>query len=222
MGGTTIDHQTTDLARRVVLCLNDRDLNSRLRDGLERAGYVASESSLDELDLEATDGEPVVLVTDDSSCDWLRRVSDLLDGHPHVRPLLMLSSDNADGFLSAISAGISGFCAVDADVEAVVRTVESLRSSGVAIPRGMVAPLVEQVRHGRGRRVQSAAGPIDVTDREWQILQLLLQRHSTKEMAEALFVSVGTVRSHVSALLRKLGAVDREDAISMIERARRT
>jgi DNA-binding NarL/FixJ family response regulator len=222
MGGTTIDHQTTDLARRVVLCLNDRGLNSRLRDGLERAGYVASESRLDEFDVAATDGAPVVLVIDDSSRDWLRRVSDLVESHPHVRPLLLLSSDNADGFLSAISAGISGFCAADAPVEAVVRTVESLRSSGVAIPRGMVAPLVDQVRHGRGRRVQSAAGPIDMTDREWEILQLLLQRHSTREIADALFVSVGTVRSHISALLHKLGAVDREDAISMIERARRS
>jgi DNA-binding NarL/FixJ family response regulator len=222
MGGTTIDLQTTGLSRHVVVCLSDRVLNQRLRAGLERAGYVVSESRLDGFDVGADGGAPVVLVIDDSSRDWLRRIADLVDRHPHVRPLLLGSSDNADGFLSAISAGISGFCAADAAVEAVVRTVESLRSSGVAIPRSMVAPLVEQVRHGRGRRVQSVAGPIDVTDREWEVLQLLLQRHSTKEIADALFVSVGTVRSHVSALLHKLGAVDREDAISMIERARRT
>ena len=61
--------------------------------------------------------------------------------------------------------------------------------------------------------------PVDVTDREWEIMQLMLQRRSTREIATALYVSVGTVRSHVSALMHKVGAVDRDDLIAMVERA---
>jgi len=48
----------------------------------------------------------------------------------------------------------------------------------------------------------------------------MLQRRSTKETADVRFVYVGTVRCHVSPLLHKLGAVDREDAIAMVERRR--
>jgi hypothetical protein len=51
-----------------------------------------------------------------------------------------------------------------------------------------VAPLVDQVRRGRQHRVHSVAGPIDVTDCEWAILQLMMPRRSTKAMAAALFV----------------------------------
>jgi DNA-binding CsgD family transcriptional regulator len=49
----------------------------------------------------------------------------------------------------------------------------------------------------------------------------MLQRRSTREIADALYVSVGTVRSHVSALMHKVGAVDRDDLITMVERAGR-
>ena len=58
-----------------------------------------------------------------------------------------------------------------------------------------------------------------MTDREWEIMQLMLQRRSTREIADALYVSVGTVRSHVSALMHKVGAVDRDDLITIVERA---
>lgn len=68
--------------------------------------------------------------------------------------------------------------------------------------------------------MRTPAGNVDVTDREWEVLLLLMQRRSTQQMAEALFVSVGTVRSHVSALLHKLGAVDRDDAVAMVSRSR--
>jgi DNA-binding CsgD family transcriptional regulator len=69
--------------------------------------------------------------------------------------------------------------------------------------------------------MMTAAGPIDVTDREWEIMQLMLQRRTTREIADALFVSVGTVRSHVAALVHKVGAVDRDDLIAIVERAQR-
>jgi two-component system, NarL family, response regulator DesR len=69
--------------------------------------------------------------------------------------------------------------------------------------------------------MMTAAGPIDVTDRELEIMQLMLQRRTTREIADALFVSVGTVRSHVSALVHKVGAVDRDDLIAIVERAQR-
>ena len=83
----------------------------------------------------------------------------------------------------------------------------------------MVGPLVALARHGRGHRMNTIAGPIDVTDREWEIMQLVLQRRTTREIADALFVSAGTVRSHLSALMHKVGAVDRDDLIAMVERS---
>ena len=211
-----------DTARRAVICLADSELDSSLRTALADAGFEAqSHSDLREFTSAAPDESLLVLVLDDSQRGWLRVVTDLVQSRPAVRPVVLSDIDNPDEFLAAVMAGVGGFCRTDASVDAIVRTVQSVYASGVAIPRDMVGPLVAHVRHGRGHRMTTAAGPINVTDREWEIMQLMIQRRTTREIADALYVSVGTVRSHVSALVHKVGAVDREDLIAMVERANR-
>ena len=211
-----------ETAGRAVLCLADAKLDTRLAGALAEAGFE-TDSRTDLLGISASvDGDAlVVLVLDDSQRGWLRVVTDLMQSRPTVRPVVLSNIDNPDEFLAAVMAGVGGFCRTDASVDAIVRTVQSVYESGVAIPRDMVGPLVAHVRHGRGHRMMTAAGPINVTDREWEIMQLMLQRRTTREIADALYVSVGTVRSHVSALVHKVGAVDRDDLIAMVERANR-
>ena len=204
-----------------MICLADDSLDSRLAAALSKRGYDTASAS----DLRALDGtiddSLLVLVLDESRPGWLRVITDLVQRHPLVRPVVLSDSDDADEFLAAVIAGVGGFCRTDASVDAIVRTIQEVHDSGVAIPRDMVGPLVAHLRHGRGHRMMTAAGPIDVTDREWEIMQLMLQRRTTREIADALFVSVGTVRSHVSALVHKVGAVDRDDLVAMVERANR-
>jgi len=212
--------ETSVLLWRAIVCVADRDFTARLSDGLTGAGYLATfEPELCSISVQLAADEPAVVVIDDQQPGWVREVADLVRVRPMARPVVLLSSDDDDSMLTALWAGVAGFCAADASIEAVVRTVESVRESGVAIPRAKVAPLVARVRGGR-RHVQAAAGQIEVTEREWEILNLLVQRHTTREMADALFVSVGTVRSHVSMLCRKLGADDRDDIATMFDCAK--
>jgi Response regulator containing a CheY-like receiver domain and an HTH DNA-binding domain len=195
---------------------------STIIDALRAAGFevatatcitcIADDSSLD---------GPFVAIVEDRDRLWLRQVSDLLRLRPGARVLALADVHSPEEFLAAVSAGVTGFVSPDADVDAIVRTVEDLRERGAAIPRQLVPALVDVVRHGRGRSIRTAAGRVEVTDREWEILELLVQGRTTREMADTLFISVGTVRSHVSALLKKLGAVDREDAVRLLERGRR-
>ena len=56
-----------------------------------------------------------------------------------------------------------------------------------------------------------------LTGREWDVLELMRKGASTAEISERLFVSPTTVRSHVSAILRKLNVPDRAAAIKLLE-----
>jgi DNA-binding NarL/FixJ family response regulator len=210
-----------DSARSVLICLADSGLAGALSPALAEVGFTVEilEGGLEGLLTRDGSGESVVVIVDDTVPNWLRVTIDLVRRRPEVQPVVLADIDNADEFLAALAGGVAGFCRSDASVDAIVRTIQSVQVSGVAIPRDMVIPLVAQVRHGRGHRMNTVAGPIDVTDREWEIMQLMLQRLTTREIASALYVSVGTVRSHVSALMHKVGAVDRDDLIAMVERA---
>jgi DNA-binding NarL/FixJ family response regulator len=72
-------------------------------------------------------------------------------------------------------------------------------------------------REPRRRTVVRAQSEPELTSREWEVLDLLRLGLSTAEIARRLFVSQGTVRSHVAAILRKLRAPDRSSAIRMFD-----
>jgi DNA-binding NarL/FixJ family response regulator len=213
---------TSVRARAAVSCLVDPERASRVRSALEDVGFSVTEIDdtvgLRELVLD----EPTLLVVDAPLPGWLGEVARLTTSFPDLRALLVGDLHGPDEFLAAVTAGVSGFCGADSPTDVIARTVESMLESGVAIPRSFVGPLVESVRQGPGRRIETAAGSVQLTDREWEVVQMLVQRRSTREIADALFVSVGTVRSHVSSVVRKLGATDRDDAVQLIERGRRS
>ena len=63
--------------------------------------------------------------------------------------------------------------------------------------------------------MKEPAGGAHLTSLEWEVLELLIQRCSTAEIARRLVVSPGTVRSHIAAILRKLDVGDRDAAVAL-------
>jgi len=88
-----------------------------------------------------------------------------------------------------------------------------------ALPPELVTRLVDEFRDSAPRRraLLGQAGGVQLTSREWQVLDLLRQGLGTGEIARRLFVSPATVRSHVAAVLRKLRVPDRDSAIRLFE-----
>lgn len=218
-GRSVVD--AVDLEARTIAWAIDDELTLRVRRAAARLGRssIAVDGD-DRLGAEdVVDGDVVVM--DRALPDWLGAAARLIGARPGVRVLVVGDVSGPDEFLAALAAGIVGFCPGDASVDAIERSMRSIVRSGVAIPREFARPLVDAVRHGRGRVVSTPGGEVTITEREWEILQLLRQRRTTREISTELFVSVGTVRSHVSALVKKLGAVDRDDAVALVERGRR-
>jgi DNA-binding NarL/FixJ family response regulator len=71
---------------------------------------------------------------------------------------------------------------------------------------------------GRRRRLPVLGRrSVELTTREWEVLDLLCEGLSTREMAERLFVSETTIRTHVAAVVRKLRVPDREAVVRLVE-----
>ena len=128
--------------------------------------------------------------------------------------MLTVSRDDTDLF-SALRAGARGYLLKDIDPARLPHALEGVLAGEAALPRGLVARLIDEFRT-RDDAARRREGPLgSLTDREWEVLRRMQQGMSTAEMAAELFVSAVTVRSHVSAILRKLQVSNREDAVRL-------
>jgi DNA-binding NarL/FixJ family response regulator len=130
--------------------------------------------------------------------------------------MLTVSRDDADLF-QAIAAGARGYLLKDTDPDRLPLALQGVLDGEAALPRSLVTRLVDEFR-ARERSNDRRQGPLaKLTDREWEILDRLRQGMTTAQIASKLFVTPVTVRTHVSAILRKLHVADRASAIEVAE-----
>jgi two-component system, NarL family, response regulator LiaR len=129
--------------------------------------------------------------------------------------IILLTSADDDVGLVGLQAGASGFLNKDLNIEALPRAILGAAAGEAAISRTLGTLLVQQLR----RKVPAGSTGLrpvrsTLTAREWEVLDLLCERKSTDAIADELFLSTETVRSHVKAIFRKLGVNSREEAVA--------
>lgn len=137
---------------------------------------------------------------------------------PNTAVVMLTVSQNDDDLFAALRAGAVGYLLKDTDPERLPMALTGVLQGEGALPRTLVARVVEEFR-GRGKRRLTLSGErkVELTPREWEVLEGLRDGRSTEEIAEQLYVSQVTVRTHVSAILKKLKVPDRAKAIELLD-----
>lgn len=133
---------------------------------------------------------------------------------PHTRiVMLTVSATDQDSF-EAFRYGASGYLTKNVTPEGLRRAVLSAHAGDLAMPRRMAARLVRRLvaasRHGSTSTKSMELATLSA--REEQVLAALVNGLTDRQIAEALTISTRTVETHVSSILRKLGARNRADA----------
>jgi DNA-binding NarL/FixJ family response regulator len=136
--------------------------------------------------------------------------------------MLSVSSDRELGLL-ALRAGAAGFLTKGSiNPASLARIIRGALDGEVAASPKLVADVVAELRRtppgGIGMRPVRSI----LTDREWEVLDLISLGRTTRQIAEMLVLSNETVRTHVKNLMRKLGAGSRREAIELGARERQT
>jgi DNA-binding NarL/FixJ family response regulator len=130
--------------------------------------------------------------------------------------MLTVSTDEADVF-RALRAGAYGFLPKDMDPERLPAALLGVLHGEVALPRSMVRRALEEFGGRQRRRLTLTGGRgALLTEREWEVLDLLREGATTAAIADALDIGQGTVRTHIAALLHKLRVPDRRSALALI------
>ena len=132
--------------------------------------------------------------------------------------MLTVSRNDADLF-DALKAGAAGYLLKDMDSDRLPDALRGVLRGEAAMPRALVARLMDEFRERGPRRKLPLIGRkgAELTSKEWEVLDLLREGLTTAQVAERLFVTPVTVRTHVSAILRKLKVKSREEAIRLLD-----
>lgn len=138
---------------------------------------------------------------------------------PGTDTVVLAAEADEQGVVDALHAGASGYLPLEADPKGLVRALRAVRRGEPAVPRSLLGPLVDQFRvRERRRRVNVRGGfEVELTRRQFEVLELLREGLTTAEIAARLGLSPVTVRRHLSLVLGKLGVSDRAEARHLLE-----
>lgn len=139
-------------------------------------------------------------------------------GWPEPPVVVMLTTFPDDEYLVAASeAGAAGYLLKSMPPEQILASLRAVMTGQVILAPMMIERLVRQV----GDRLTSKDPRLDaLTDKEHEVLALISRGKSNQEIGRDLFISEGTVKTHVAAILRKLGVRDRVQAALMAVQGR--
>jgi DNA-binding NarL/FixJ family response regulator len=140
---------------------------------------------------------------------------------PDVRILMLTVSAEPDDVLDALQAGADGYILKGAEPDDLAASVRAVFEGETVIAPPVTPALVQEIRRSRNRQLRTdSSASVQLTEREWEILALLDEGHTTSAVAAALFVAPVTIRTHIAAIVRKLGVEDRDAALKVFQRRR--
>jgi len=155
---------------------------------------------------------------DDTS--HVRLLQDLLDQAPGMKVLLFGMNEDPDVFLKAVFLGICGYLLKEASAAEIIEAVRAAIRGEATCPPALCMLLIEhlsKMRHEKAMASDVQNGDRKIlTPRQLQLLRLVAQGMTNKEIAASLNLSPFTVKNHIRRVMRQVDAASRSDAVVLI------
>ena len=215
-----VDHSASSGEAIRVLIVDDHALFRRgliqvlqFEDGIEVVG-------------EAEDGEDAIAKAEEHAPDVLLmdvrmpRVSGieatrrLAETMPTMKILMLTVSDEEDDLYEAIKAGATGYLLKEISIEEVADAVRAVMQGQTLISPSMASKLIAELATLSKQADQRSTVPAPrLTDRELDVLRLVAQGLTNREVADQLYIAENTVKNHVRNILEKLHLHSRMEAV---------
>jgi two-component system, NarL family, response regulator LiaR len=138
--------------------------------------------------------------------DGISAIRALAAAAPGARVLVLSSFDDDERVFAAMQAGAAGYLLKDVSPDALADAIRDVRRGRPALHPDVAARLMRRVADPAGAAVEQ------LTPREREVLQLVVEGYANKQIARRLRITEKTVKTHVSSILQKLGVPDRTAA----------
>jgi DNA-binding NarL/FixJ family response regulator len=208
---------------RVVLVDDHAMFRSGLHDLLDREGVdVVGEASDAASAIEVVaDTAPDVVLMDVSmpGISGIEATMRIRAAAPTARVIMLTISADERDVEESICAGACGYLLKDAPVEQILAAIRSAAAGESHLSPRIAANILERVRSDRGMPALLGETRAELTERESEVLRLMAEGKENAQIAEELFISVQTVKNHVSNILAKLEVENRvQAAVQAVQR----
>ena len=157
---------------------------------------------------------------DGNSCDVLAADffdSDLLTATRGPKVILIGMSEDPDQFLDAVRAGVTGYLLKDASASEVISAIRAAQKGDAICPPRLCATLFHWFsEEGPAKRSRPATVCYDITLRQRQLVELVAEGLTNKEIAAQLNLSEFTVRNHIHRIMKQVDVGSRREAVDAI------
>lgn len=224
MSGTGLTWGPSDQARigktlSTVLIVDDAELfREALKAAFTQEGFevvAVAADAMAGIDL-AREHEPELVMLDllMPGMSGLEVVGTIQKASPRSRVVLLTASESAEDLLAAVKAGASGYLTKDTPLPRLASAMRDVLNGGAAISPAMGGKLFSALRDILRHQGTTSARRPELTGREVEILGLVGEGKTSKEIADDLYISENTVRNHVRNILDKLGMKSRFEAVN--------
>jgi two-component system, NarL family, nitrate/nitrite response regulator NarL len=159
---------------------------------------------------------PNVVLLELAEARAVEAATEMLEHHPELTVLAIAVPDQERAVIACAEAGVAGFLTIESPIDDLVTALRSVARGDLIVSPSMAAALLRRVntlaRHLT--RVQPADAPL--TAREREVVALIDEGLSNKQIAEQLGIEASTVKNHVHNILEKLGVNRRSEAAARV------
>jgi len=211
-------------APRVLVAGHDSATFNGIRMALEEEGIVVCgrvASAAELVDAVSRLEPDVCLVDVDIPGGGLVAAAQMRALRSSVAVIMLASTLDEDDFLKAMAVGAVGYLPKSISAKRLPAVVRAVLLGEPAIPRPLVAVLMNRLRAGSAKRHLAVPDGrnVDLTSREWEVLDCMRAGLSTREIAAKLLIADVTVRRHIGAVLKKLHVQSRREALELLRSA---
>ncbi|MHB9861167.1 LuxR C-terminal-related transcriptional regulator [Streptomyces sp. YIM S03343] len=162
---------------------------------------------------------PVHEVREDGLVDGISLVAGVRSAHPAVRTIVLAEKDDPRRAALALQAGASGWVAKDCSLSRLLNVIRGVLREETHLPPALLTGVLRELTAARKHRTESERLVESLTPREREVLRCMVAGLGRKAVAERLFLSPHTVRTHMQNVLGKLGVHSTLAAVALARRA---
>ena len=128
---------------------------------------------------------------------------------PEAKVIILTTFEDDDYIINAMTFGASGYLPKDIGSKKLIEAIRDGYSGSIILPGKIASKITSHLAHNKTEQVELS----DFSQREQDIIRLLVDGCNNKEIAEQLYLTVGTVKNYITQIYSKIGANDRANAV---------